>query len=76
MCYELFLKNEYEMANTKVLEMSKWLEELDSGTNEFYLSIRFGLKHVMLSTYVHILFSINSIDESKWVCSIYLIYRR
>jgi len=51
----------------KILEIGKWLEELDSGTDEFYLSINIGLKHVMTATFIHMLFATNLTEECKWV---------
>lgn len=51
----------------KILEIGKWLEELDSGTDEFYLSINTGLQHVMKATFIHMLFATNLIGECKWV---------
>lgn len=65
--YEMFHKGETEEAQLKILEIGKWLEDLDSGADEFYLSIKTGLKHVMTSTFIHMLFATNLIEECKWV---------
>lgn len=65
--HELFHKGSTEKAQLKVLEIGKWLEELDNGTDQFYLSIRSGLKHVMKATFIHMLFVTNLIGEAKWV---------
>lgn len=65
--YELFHKNEIEPAQMKILEIGKWLEELDRGTDEFYLSINTGLQYVMKATFIHMLFATNLIGECKWV---------
>lgn len=70
--YELFQKGDIDTAQLKVLEIGKWLEELDSGTDEFYLSINIGLKHIMQATFIHMLFAINLIGEVEWVC--YYLY--
>lgn len=65
--YELFHKDETESAQMKILEIGKWLEELDSGTDEFYLSINTGLQYVMKATFVHMLYATNLTGECKWV---------
>lgn len=65
--YELFHKDNTEKAQLKVLEIGKWLEKLDKGTDEFYLSINSGLKHVMKASFIHMLFATNLIGEAKWV---------
>jgi len=51
----------------KILEIGKWLEELDKGTDEFYLSINTGLQHIMKATFIHMLFATNLTEECKWV---------
>lgn len=65
--YELFHKGESELGQMKILEIGKWLEELDNGTDEFYLSINVGLQHVMKATFIHILFASNLTGECKWL---------
>lgn len=65
--HELFHKGKTDVAQLKVLEIGKWLEELDNGTDEFYLSISSGLKHVMKATFIHMLFITNLVEEAKWV---------
>jgi len=70
--YELFHKDESELAQLKIFEIGKWLEELDEGTDEFYLSIRTGLQHVMKATFIHMLFATKLTGECKWV-SLFLI---
>jgi len=65
--YEFFHKGEYEIAQIKILEIGKWLEELDKGTDEFYLSINAGLRHIMETTFIHMLFATNLTEECKWV---------
>jgi len=66
--YELFHKDNYaKLAQMKILEIGKWLEELDTGTDEFYLSIQISLKHIMSATFIHMLFATNLVVECKWV---------
>lgn len=73
--FELFHNDKHaELAQMKILEIGKWLEELDTGTDEFYLSIKTGLKHVMSATFIHMLFITNLIGECKWVSYLVLIY--
>ncbi|XP_025197325.1 uncharacterized protein LOC112596062 [Melanaphis sacchari] len=65
--YELFHNGEPELAQMKILEIGKWLEELDKGTDEFYLSIKIGLQRVMKATFIHMLFATNLTGECKWL---------
>lgn len=65
--YEMFRNDESELAQLKLLEIGKWLEELDNGGNEFYLLISPGLKHVVTGTFIHMLYAGNLIVECKWV---------
>ncbi|XP_026806570.1 uncharacterized protein LOC113549459 [Rhopalosiphum maidis] len=65
--YELFHKGESELGQMKILEIGKWLEELDNGTDEFYLSINVGIQHVMKATFIHMLFATNLTGECKWL---------
>ncbi|XP_022176758.1 uncharacterized protein LOC111038033 isoform X2 [Myzus persicae] len=65
--YELFHKGESELGQMKILEIGKWLEELDNGTDEFYLSINIGLQHVMKATFIHMLFAANLTGECQWL---------
>lgn len=64
----MFHKGKSESAQMKILEIGKWLEDLDNGIDEFYLSIKVGLKHVMTATFIHMLFATNLTGECKWVC--------
>ncbi|VVC40329.1 Hypothetical protein CINCED_3A006327 [Cinara cedri] len=43
----------------KILEIGKWLEHLDQGTDEFYLSINIGLKHIKMANFIHMQFAAN-----------------
>jgi len=70
--YEFFHKGEHELAQMKILEIGKWLEELDKGTDEFYLSINTGIQHIMEATFIHMLFATNLTEECKWVS--YLLF--
>lgn len=56
----------------KILEIGTWLEDLDKGTDEFYLSIKTGLQHVMKATFIHMLFATNLTGECKWVSYLYI----
>lgn len=51
----------------KMLEIGNWLDKLDKSTDEFYLSINIGLKHIRMANFVHVLFSTDEISGSKWV---------
>lgn len=70
--YELFHKDNPESGQMKILEIGKWLEELDNSTDAFYLSINVGLKHVMTATFIHMLFATNLIGECKWVSYLFV----
>ncbi|XP_026818295.1 uncharacterized protein LOC113557156 isoform X2 [Rhopalosiphum maidis] len=72
--YELFHKNEPELAQMKLLEIQNWLEELDKGTDEFYLSIKIGLQHVTKATFIHMLYATNLIEECKWILNDVVLY--
>ncbi|CAI6352357.1 unnamed protein product [Macrosiphum euphorbiae] len=65
--YELFHNGETELAQMKILEIGTWLEDLDKGVDEFYLSIKSGLQHVMKATFIHMLFATNLTGECKWL---------
>ncbi|XP_050062676.1 uncharacterized protein LOC114131742 isoform X2 [Aphis gossypii] len=65
--HELFHHGEPESAQIKILEIGKWLEELDKGTDEFYLSIKSGIQHIMKATFIHMLFAMNLTEECKWL---------
>lgn len=51
----------------KILEIGNWLEKLDKGTDDFYLSISTGLKHIRMANFVHKLFAENEIGGFKRV---------
>jgi len=49
------------------LEIGNWLEKLDKGNDEFYLSINAALKHIQMSNFVHMLFAENGTGGFKLV---------
>lgn len=57
--YELYQNGKPNESDTKILEIGNWLEKLDKGTDEFYLSINSALKHIRMSNFVHMLFAAN-----------------
>uniref|UniRef100_A0A2S2RAM5 Uncharacterized protein n=1 Tax=Sipha flava TaxID=143950 RepID=A0A2S2RAM5_9HEMI len=65
--YELFHNGEIENGQIKILEIGKWLEELDNGSDKFYLSINTGLYHIMKGTFIHMLYASNLLEECKWL---------
>lgn len=65
--YELNQNGKSDASNTKMLEIGSWLEKLDNGTDEFYLSINVGLKHIRMANFVHKQFVENEIGGLKWV---------
>ncbi|VVC40331.1 Hypothetical protein CINCED_3A024167 [Cinara cedri] len=67
--YEMFHMDKTELGQMKILEIGKWLEELDKldKVDEFYLSINVGLKHVMTGTFIHMLFATNLTGECNWL---------
>ncbi|XP_050062018.1 uncharacterized protein LOC114128803 [Aphis gossypii] len=72
--YELFHKNEPELAQFKLLAIQDWLENLDKGTDEFYLSINTGLHHVVKATFIHMLYITNLTEECKWILNDVVLY--
>lgn len=65
--YEMFHSVKPNVAQIKITEIGKWLEELDKSTDTFYLSINSGLLHVLKSTFIHLLYAANSTEECKLV---------
>lgn len=65
--YELFKNGKSYESDMKMLEIGNWLDKLDKSTDEFYLSINIGLKHIRMANFIHILFSTDEISGSKWV---------
>lgn len=53
--YELFQKGEADTAKLLLLYLGKRLEEMDDDetSDELYLSISDGLKHVLTATFIH-----------------------
>jgi len=63
---ELFHKNEPELAQMKLLEIRDLLENLNKGTDEFYLSINdTDLHYVVKATFIHMLCVTNLLEECK-----------
>jgi len=57
----------------KILEIGNWLEKLDKGTDEFYLSINAALKHIKMANFIHMSFGANETGGLKWVnCYLFL----
>lgn len=65
--YELYHNGKPNESDAKVLEIGNWLEKLDKGTDDFYLSIRSALKHIKMANFVHMLFAANEAGGFKWV---------
>jgi hypothetical protein len=51
----------------KILEIDKWLDQLDKTTDEFYLSINIALKHIRAANFIHMLFDTNEITGFNMV---------
>lgn len=65
--YELYQNGKRNESDTKILEIGNWLDKLDNGTDEFYLSIKSALKHIKMANFVHMLFAANETGGFKWV---------
>lgn len=65
--YELYLNGDSDANDLKMLEIGKWLEMLEKGTDEFYLSINIGLKHIMMANFIHMQFAANDVRGFKQV---------
>lgn len=65
--YELYRNGESDASDMKILEIGNWLENLDKGTDQFYLSISIALKHIKMANFVHKLFSENETGGFKLV---------
>lgn len=63
--YELYQNGKSSESDTKILEIGNWLEKLDKGTDEFYLSINAALKHIQMANFVHMLFAANGTGGFK-----------
>uniref|UniRef100_A0A2S2QZ41 ribonuclease H n=1 Tax=Sipha flava TaxID=143950 RepID=A0A2S2QZ41_9HEMI len=59
--HELYLNGELNASDMKILEIDKWLDQLDKTTDEFYLSINIALKHIRAANFIHMLFDTNEI---------------
>lgn len=59
----------------KMIEIDNWLEKLDNGTDEFYLSINIALKHITMANFMHMLFAENETGGFKLVnYNLYIVY--
>lgn len=65
--YELYLNGDSDASDMKILEISKWLEMLDNGTDDFYLSINIGLKHIKMANFIHKQYAANDFRGFKQV---------
>lgn len=65
--YELYQNGKSSESDTKILEIGNWLEKLDKGIDEFYLSINAALKHIQMANFVHMLFAANGTGGFKLV---------
>ncbi|XP_026823304.1 uncharacterized protein LOC113561210 [Rhopalosiphum maidis] len=55
----LFKMNKVDKAHDKLIDIWGWLDKLDDKNEPTYLAIRDGLKHIVMSTLCHILFTMN-----------------
>ncbi|CAI6362031.1 unnamed protein product [Macrosiphum euphorbiae] len=55
----LFKTNKVDRAHDKLINIWEWLDKLDDKNEPTYLAIRDGLKHIVMSTLCHILFTVN-----------------
>lgn len=74
--YELYKNGELDASYKTVLDISSWLEKLDKGSDEFYLSINIGLKHIKVANFIHMLFVANENGGLKQVSNLYFIFKR
>lgn len=55
-CCGLFKTNNAMKAYDRILDLWRWLDKLDETNDQFYLAIRSGLKHIMMSTFCHMIY--------------------
>lgn len=55
----LFKTNKADRAHDKLINIWEWLDKLDDKNEPQYLAIRDGLKHIVMSTLCHVLFTVN-----------------
>lgn len=56
---ELFKMNKIDEAHDKITNVWNWLDKLSDRNEPFYLTIRDGLKHIVMSTLCHMLYTTN-----------------
>lgn len=49
------------------MEIGNWLEKLDKGADQFYLSISIALKHIRMANFIHKLYTENETGGLKLV---------
>lgn len=69
----LFKTNKVDRAHDKLIDIWEWLDKLDDKNEPTYLAIRDGLKHIVMSTLCHILFTVNR-AQCQQVSQNYLIF--
>lgn len=70
MSYDLYKSGDLDASRMTILEIGNWLEKLDKSTDTFYLSIKTGLKHISVASFIFMQFDQNE-GGYKWV-SFYL----
>lgn len=58
----LFKTNQIEQAHDKLINIWGWLDKLENENELFYLNIKDGLKHIVMSTLCHILYAFNKVQ--------------
>lgn len=69
----LFKTNQVDKAHDKLKNIWEWLDKLDNENDLFYLDIRDGLKHIVMSTLCHVLHTVNK-AQCRQVISQLLYY--
>lgn len=75
--YELYKNGKLHASHKKILDISNWLEQFDKCNDEFYISIKIGLKHIKTANFIHMLFASNENEGLKQVSyylEIYIYY--
>lgn len=73
--HELYLNGELDASDMKILEIGKWLDQLDKTTDEFYLSINIALKHIRTANFIHMLFAAKEFTGFNMV-SYFILHRK
>ncbi|XP_050543407.1 uncharacterized protein LOC126906699 [Daktulosphaira vitifoliae] len=61
----LFKVNEPDRSFKKIMEIWKWLDNIDHCGDQFYLNIRDGLKHIVMSTLAFMFYNSRQITECQ-----------